>query len=183
MKILHIFLFLLLSSTIGLAQAHIYSSTSRSADEIDATFPFDIDLKKADGSVLQSADVFQKSDKPTVLLFWLTTCKPCFREMQAIQDKYEGWQANTAFNLYAISTDFPRNFDAFAKRVTDSNWPFEAYNDVNREFKEVMPGGLNGLPQVFVLDATGKIVYHKRYYRPGDEDRLFAEIQQIAQSE
>jgi len=180
MKNLYLVFFLFLTTQTLLAQAHVYTSTSRSATEIEQNFPFDIELKKADGTVVNSAETLTKSDKPTVLLFWLTTCKPCFMEMAAIQEKYDAWQAETPFNLYAISTDFSRNFEAFAKRVKDSNWPFEAYNDVNREFKEVMPDGLNGLPQVFVLNAAGEIVYHKRRYRPGDEDTLFAEIQRIA---
>jgi len=180
MKNVYLLFLVLLTSQTLLAQARFYTPTARPAAEIEQNFPFDIDLKKADGTVVNSAEILPKGDKPTVLLFWLTTCRPCFMEMAAIQEKYEAWQAETPFDLFAISTDFPHNFEAFAKRVEDSAWPFEAYNDVNREFKEVLLGGLNGLPQVFVLDTDGQIVYHKRRYRPGDEDKLFAAIQQVA---
>ena len=41
-----------------------------------------------------------------------------------------------------------------------------------------MPGRLNGLPQVFLLDKNGEIVYHKRKYLPGDEDKLFEAIKE-----
>ena len=45
---------------------------------------------------------------------------------------------------------------------------------------KVMPAGLNGLPQVFVFDKDGTIVYHKRKYKPGDEDVLFEKVKALA---
>ena len=42
-----------------------------------------------------------------------------------------------------------------------------------------MPGNINGLPQVFLYDAEGNIVYHKRKYRSGDEDMLFEKIKAL----
>jgi peroxiredoxin len=50
---------------------------------------------------------------------------------------------------------------------------------MNREFRNIMPGELNGLPQTFVIDADGKIVYHKRKWRPGDEDKIFEAVKSI----
>ncbi|MEM9821440.1 MAG: hypothetical protein AAF985_10225, partial [Bacteroidota bacterium] len=73
-----------------------------------------------------------------------------------------------------------KNYPKFVSRVNDKQWPWATYNDVNREFRKVMPGGLNGLPQTFLLDQNGKIVYHKRKYNTGDEDKLFAEIKALA---
>jgi peroxiredoxin len=43
-----------------------------------------------------------------------------------------------------------------------------------------MPGQLNGLPQTFIIDKDGNIVYHKRKYRSGDEDLLFEKVKTIA---
>ena len=112
-------------------------------------------------------------------MFWLTTCVPCSYELKAFSAKYENCQKEAGFRLVAISTDFPHNVENFNKRVKDSRWPFEAYHDFNREFAEIMPGGLNGLPQVFLLDADGKIVYHKRKYTSGDEDALLAKVKEL----
>jgi len=58
--------------------------------------------------------------------------------------------------------------------------PFPFYWDVNKEFKEILPGGLNGLPQCFVLDKQGNIAFHKRKYSSGDEDLLYEEIKILA---
>lgn len=153
---------------------------SRTADQIEANYPYDIALLDAKGDTIGTDQIFE-TGKPTVLLFWLTTCVPCAYEMTAIQEKYADWQQEADFNFYAISTDFAKNFGSFQKRVTDKQFPWASYNDVNREFRQIMPGGLNGLPQTFLLDASGEIVYHKRKYRSGDEDKLFAEILKLHQ--
>ncbi|MBI5916438.1 MAG: peroxiredoxin family protein [Bacteroidetes bacterium] len=159
-------------------QSH-YVETARPAHQISATFPYDIALRTAAGDTLNSATVFAKNGKPTVLMFWLTTCGPCRLELKAISEKYETWQQEAGFNLYAISTDFPKNYGQFVSRVHDARWPFPAYHDLNREFRLVMLGELNGLPQVFVLDKNGNIAYHTRKYVPGDEDKLFEEVKKL----
>lgn len=156
-----------------------YVDTARPVEQIQATFPFDIPLRNAAGDTLNSATVFQKNGKPTVLMFWLTTCGPCRMELKAIKEKYDGWKQEADFNFYAISTDFPKNYPQFVSRVDEGNWHFPAYHDLDREFRLVMPGALNGLPQVFVLDKDGNIAYHTRKYQPGDEDKLFEEIKKL----
>ena len=152
---------------------------SRQAKDIDATYPYDIDFKLADGKVVKSSEILKKNGKPTVLMFWLTTCVPCRYEMKAVQGKYEGWKAEEDFNLYAISTDFEKNYESFIRLVNENNWPWQSVNDVNREFRRIMPGELNGLPQTFIIDKNGEIAYHKRKYQSGDEDTLFAKIKEL----
>lgn len=157
-----------------------FRSRARPKQQIQQNYPYDIPLKTAAGKEMRSDDVLATNGKPTVLMFWLTTCTPCRFEMEAIKGKYANWQEQADFNMYAISTDFDRNYDAFVKMVNENGWQWETYNDVNREFRNVMPGELNGLPQTFVLDKNGKIVYHKRKWRPGDEDVLFAKVKELA---
>ncbi|MFT4758333.1 MAG: peroxiredoxin [Paraglaciecola sp.] len=152
---------------------------SRQAKDIDDVYPYDIDFKLADGKIVKSSEILEKNDKPTVLMFWLTTCVPCRYEMKAVSEKYADWKAEEDFNLYAISTDFAKNYESFVRMVDKNNWPWESVNDVNREFRRVMPGELNGLPQTFIIDKNGEIAYHKRKYRNGDEDALFAKIQEL----
>ncbi|MFK7933083.1 MAG: TlpA family protein disulfide reductase [Saprospiraceae bacterium] len=158
----------------------VIRSSARPKNEIQQNYPYDISLKTAEGKEIPSDKALATNGKPTVLMFWLTTCTPCRFEMEAIKGKYADWQDQADFNFYAISTDFDRNYDAFVKIVNEKGWEWETYNDVNREFRNVMPGELNGLPQTFVLDAAGKIVYHKRKWRPGDEDVLFDKVKALA---
>lgn len=160
-------------------QVYVYNETARRKSEINAIYPYDIDLATADGDTLKSAQVLAANGHPTVILFWLTTCAPCRRELAAIASKFEQWQQEADFNLYAISVDFPMNRQNFEKMVKEQKWPFPAYLDLNREFRLIMPGELNGLPQLFVLDSKGNIIHHKRKYVPGDEDSLFALLKSL----
>jgi peroxiredoxin len=152
----------------------------RQAVVIKKDFPFDIPLKDTAGRVYSSANLLQTDGKPLVLLFWLTTCGPCRMELTAIKQHFEAWQKETDFRLLAISTDWLDNADKFVTRTKQEAWQFEAYHDYNREFMEVMPGGLNGLPQVFVFDKKGQIQYHHRRFIPGDELALYAKVKEIA---
>ncbi len=145
----------------------------------EANYPYDITLRKADGTDVNSAEVLLYEDGPTIISFWLTTCGPCLMEFAAMKKKYAHWNKEMDFNFVAISTDFPKNYDKFARMVNDNDWPWESYNDVNREFWKVIPGALNGLPQVFVYNQQGEVVYYKRKYSPGDEDTLFAKIKEL----
>ncbi len=170
-----------LITNLTIAQSNIsyYKDTGRQTAEINSQYPYDIAILNTSNDTLNSANVFEENGRPTILLFWLTTCAPCRLELTAISKKYESWQQEADFNMYAVSLDWPKNAEQFVSRVTQGNWPFAAYRDANREFGKIMPGNLNGLPQVFVLNKDGKIVHHKRKYRPGDEDQLFAWVKEL----
>lgn len=152
----------------------------RPSNQINKTFPFDIALKDTAGTIFNSADLLKTNDKPLVLMFWLTTCGPCRMELDAYKANYDAWKKETDFRLIAISTDFPQNAENFVKRAKIGEWQFETYHDYQREFGAVMPGELNGLPQVFILDKKGNIVYHHKRFTPGDEVELFAEIKKAS---
>ncbi|MEP7197047.1 MAG: TlpA disulfide reductase family protein [Saprospiraceae bacterium] len=149
------------------------TDNKNSFEQSKKEFPYNIALQNADGIVFNSSKLFKKNKKATVLLFWLTTCGPCKLELTAISGKFNGWKKSADFDFYAISTDFSNRYDQFKTRVKESQWPFPAYFDMNRQFSTVMPGELNGLPQLFVIDKKGNIIYHTRKYQAGDEDKLF----------
>ncbi|MFK8006532.1 MAG: TlpA family protein disulfide reductase [Saprospiraceae bacterium] len=155
-------------------------STARQKKDINSTFPFDISMTNAKKEVLNSEKTLMSNGKPTVVLFWLTTCYPCRMEMSAIKKVYPDWKKEADFNLVAISTDFKKNYNNFIKRVEKEEWPWETFHDTNREFRLVMPGALNGLPQTFIFDKNGEIAYHKRKYSTGDEIKLFEKVKELA---
>lgn len=149
---------------------------------LDTIFPFSIPLLTIDSStVLNSKTVMripqkEKQRKPTVIAFWLTTCVPCQRELSTYTSLYPEWKKQAEFNLFAISTDFPKNFRSIARIAQENQFPFKVYWDRDRLFRYVMPGGLNGLPQVFIFDKNGKLAYQHKGFRPGDEVKLFEQI-------
>ncbi len=157
-------------------------STTRMTQEIEPNFPFDLDLKDADGNIVKSNELFKSNGKPTVLMFWLTTCGPCHKKLNAIKPLYPSWIQEADFNMYAISGDFQKNYESFAKQTKQKDWAWETYNDWNREFRVVLPGKLNGYPQTFIFDKNGELVYQDRKYNAGDEIKLFEKIKEICKS-
>jgi cytochrome c biogenesis protein CcmG, thiol:disulfide interchange protein DsbE len=150
----------------------------RAWDKVGKIFPFDIALEDTARMVYKSEDLLQTNGKPLVLMFWLTTCGPCKLELRTLNENYEAWKKQTDFRMMAISTDYEENWSRVVERVATEKWQFENYRDFNMEFQRILPGGLNGLPQVFVFDKTGKIVYHHRRFILGDEAELLAKIKE-----
>ena len=180
-----LFLLLLLPSVFVFSQQTppLYSvATARPSAQIEKKFPYNIDLKDINGKIFNSADLFKKHKEPLVLVFWLTTCLPCRFEIEAYQKKYEQWKRDAKFRMLVISYDFPENYNNYVKRVAEEKWQWETFNDVRKEFGSVLPGELNGLPQVFIFDKDGAIAYQKRKYYPGDEDTLFQKILEMNQT-
>jgi len=142
------------------------------------TFPFNITLLKPDSTAVNSKAVL-KTGKPTVLAFWLTTCLPCHAELASYASHYAEWQKQADFRLVAISIDFQERFSKVREMAKEKKWPFPVYWDRERAFKTVLPGGLNGLPQVFLFDKNGKLVWQHKKYAPGDENELFAKVREL----
>jgi len=157
----------LLVSNVALAQNTLPTTT----------FPFNITLLQPDSTTVNTTDLLKK-DKPTVLAFWLTTCMPCQAEFAAYSKNFEAWQQEADFRLLAVSIDFPDRFPKIGQLAKEKKWPFPVYWDNERAFKAVLPGGLNGLPQVFLFDKNGQLVWQHKRYRPGDEAELFAKIKE-----
>jgi len=166
--------------TTPIPKRRYIQDTSRPKNQINADFPFDIPMTLSNRTEVNSEKVLAKNGKPTILLFWLTTCYPCRMELNAIKKKYAGWQKEADFNFAVVSTDFQKNYEKFITRVEKEDWAWDTYHDTHREFRKVIPGALNGLPQTFVFDKNGEIVYHKRKYSSGDEDKLFDVVKGLA---
>ncbi|MEM8528288.1 MAG: TlpA disulfide reductase family protein [Bacteroidota bacterium] len=148
--------------------------------DVDQNYPYDMELLTLSGDTVNSSKVLKDNGKLTILLFWMTSCVPCQFELDNIHKKYADWKKEADFNLYAISIELPKYANRFAPYVNRKGWEFEAYYDFDRVFRRIMPDGLNGLPQTFILDKNGEIVYHKKKYRMGDEDLLFEAIQELS---
>ncbi len=110
------------------------------------------------------------------MAFWLTTCMPCLAEFSAYTQHFTEWKQQADFNLVGISIDFPERFQKIGPMAAERKWPFPVYWDRTRAFKSILPGGLNGMPQVFLFDKTGKLVWQHKGYSPGTEQELFDQI-------
>lgn len=111
------------------------------------------------------------NETPFIVSFWSTTCKPCLRELDAISEQMPDWLEEVKFRLFAISTDDARS-SAKAKSLAEGRgWEdFTVLYDKNQEFMRAMNVTL--VPQVFVFDAKGKMIYSHTGYTPGSEAEL-----------
>lgn len=157
-----------------------FFALSLAAQNADLAFPFNVKLTAPDGKEANSKKVLKASGKPTVLAFWLTTCQPCKVELATYARAYPEWQKEQPFNMLAISIDFTEKFPKVQEWARQNQYPFPIFWDGARAFKDLLPGNLNGLPQVFVFDAKGELRYQHKGFKSGDEKELFRQVQQAA---
>lgn len=141
-------------------------------------FPFQVSLFTPD-SVETGSAMLLGNGRITVLAFWLSTCLPCQVELATYTARYAEWQRQADFQLFAISIDYPQRFRQMARLSRTSGWAFPSYWDGTQAFRNILPGGLNGLPQVFLFDKKGQLVWQHKRYVSGDEAILLAKILEV----
>lgn len=116
-------------------------------------------------------------EKPAIISFWSTTCVPCIKELNAINSKYDAWQKEASFEVYAVSTDDAR-FAARVPLITKKKaWKFPVLTDQEKAAFKAL--GVNNNPYTIIVDKTGKIVYEHASYKEGDEDELIKIVKDL----
>ncbi|MEG1611238.1 MAG: TlpA disulfide reductase family protein [Alistipes sp.] len=114
---------------------------------------------------------------PMIISFWSTTCKPCIRELNTINDVMIDWKEMANFRVIAVSVDDSRSASKAKAMAAGNGWEdITVLYDKNQELKRAM--NVNSIPQVFVVDGTGKIVYAHTGYTPGCENELLKVIKE-----
>ena len=139
-----------------------------------------IQLKTMDGKVVNTAEL-DNDGKPFIISFFATWCKPCNRELKAIQEVYADWQDETGVKVYAISVDQAQNIQKVKPLVDGNGWEFDILLDPNSDFKRAM--GVNMIPHVFIVDGKGKIVESRSGYTEGGEQHLIEKVRELVAGE
>ena len=126
-------------------------------------------LKRMGGETVNIQE-YGKNGKITILSFWATWCSPCKRELDAIAELYPEWQEKYNVELVAITIDNARALSKVRPILEQKGWPFEVLSDVNQELQQAL--NFQAIPQTFVVDLNGEIVYEHTGYQPGDEYEL-----------
>lgn len=114
---------------------------------------------------------------PTIITFWSTTCKPCMLELDALTESYEEWQKEMKFKIVAVSIDDSR-FSSKVKALASSmGWNATILLDKNQDLKRAM--NINSIPQLFLLDKSGNIVYTHSGYSTGSELEVYKELKKL----
>jgi peroxiredoxin len=124
------------------------------------------DLQGKPVSIIDAAG----SDKITVLSFWATWCSPCKRELDAISELYPTWMNDYNVHLIAISIDNARMMAQVKPIIEEKGWEFRVLMDSKQELQHALE--FQAIPQTFVIDKDGNIIYQHEGYTPGDEYEL-----------
>ncbi len=133
-------------------------------------------LKTLDGSTVNIQD-YVGQGKITVVNFWATWCTPCKKELDAIAEYYPDWQEDYDVEFLAITIDNARGLAKVPATVTSKGWEYTILSDANEELKRAL--NFQTIPQTFILDKEGKIVWDHNGYTPGDEYELEDQIAKL----
>ena len=145
------------------------------AQNVSAQLP-SYKLKTTDGKTIDTATL-SNDGKPFIIDFFATWCKPCNRELSAISEVYEDWQAGTGVKLFAVSIDKAQNANKVKPLVDQNGWPYEVLLDVNSDFRKSFGGEM--IPFVVICDGNGKIVYKHNGYTEGAEQEIIAKVKEL----
>ncbi len=135
-----------------------------------------VQLKDINGKTVDTSKL-NNDGKPFIISFFATWCKPCNRELKAINEVYADWQDETGVKVVAISIDEAQNAQKVKPMVDAAGWEYEVLLDPNSDFRRAM--GVNMIPHVFVIDGDGKIAESRSGYTEGGEQHLIEKVKEL----
>ncbi|MEE9438011.1 MAG: TlpA disulfide reductase family protein [Saprospiraceae bacterium] len=147
-------------------------TTAPTIDTDGNTFP-SVNIKTLDGKTVNIQD-FVGNGKITVVSFWATWCSPCKRELDAIAEVYPDWIENYDIDFLAITIDDARGVAKVPAMVVAKGWEYTVLSDSKQELQRAL--NFQTVPQTYLLNAAGEIIYTHSGYSPGDEYELEEKI-------
>jgi thiol-disulfide isomerase/thioredoxin len=136
-----------------------------------------VDLKTLDGKVVNS-DSFTKNNKVSIVSFWATWCTPCKKELDIYHELYDEWVEAYDVEFVAITIDNARALAKVKPLVAQKGWKFTVLSDVNEDLKKQL--NFIYVPQTYILDKEGNIVFDHSGFAPGDEYEMEEVLEELS---
>jgi peroxiredoxin len=137
----------------------------------------DMMVKDLDGKNIQIQD-YSKDGKITVISFWATWCKPCIKELTALNEHLEEWAESYNMQLVAVSVDDARNSAKVKPFASGRGWNFDILLDPNGDLQRAM--NVSNPPTTMIVDQKGDIVWVHTSYVDGDEYELEEKLEELS---
>ncbi|MCG8331427.1 MAG: TlpA family protein disulfide reductase [Chitinophagales bacterium] len=164
-------------SNLILTALALFMVTVAFGQEKSKTLP-NVEVKTLDGQKINIQD-YATNGKMTIMSFWATWCSPCKKELDAIADIYPDWQEEYDVEMLAITIDTQRALAKVKPMVESKGWEYTVLSDVNQDLRQAL--NFQTIPQTFLLDKDGNIIYSHSGYVPGDEYELEDKIKEAAE--
>jgi peroxiredoxin len=135
-----------------------------------------VKLKTLEGKEVDLKEITSKGH-PVVLSFWATWCSPCKKELDAINEVYADWKKLYNVEVIAVTIDDARALAKVAPMVKEKGWTYTILSDVNRDVQRAL--NFQSVPQSYLIDSKGIIVFDHTGYSPGDEDEMEEQIKKL----
>ena len=135
------------------------------------------ELKTLEQETVDLADLLKEANL-TVISFWATWCKPCQAELDAVADLYPEWQEELGVQMLAITIDTQRQLSKVPGLLSTKGWEYTVLSDANNVMRNQL--GFQAIPQTYVVDADGNVLYSHSGYSPGDEYELEDKLKELA---
>ena len=136
-----------------------------------------VEVKTLKGKTVNLQD-YANNGKITVFSFWATWCAPCKRELDAIAEIYPDWVDEYDVEVVAVTIDTRQQLSKVPAMVQSKQWDYIVLSDAQGAAQQAL--NFQAIPQTFVTDQNGNIIYSHSSYVPGDEYELEDKIKAAA---
>ena len=135
-------------------------------------------VKTMEGQTL-NVEELGKTGKITVISFWATWCSPCKKELDAMKPLADEWK-KLGIEIIAVTIDDAQQLAKVKPMVAQKKWTYKILSDQNKDMQRLL--SFQSIPQTFVVDKKGNIIYSHNGYTPGDEHELDKKLKNFLKS-